>query len=709
MKLRSIIGALVGTLCLPASATHILGGEMFYTHLGNDDYEVTLVMYRDCGPGNVNGTGFDPSAELAVYDANGNWLFSEFPQFTAPVPVPVQLNNPCLLVLPVMCVEAAEYEVVMNLPPIPGGYHITYQRCCRTPTILNLQTPDQYGITCAVHVPDANQWGYNSSPQFNLLPPIALCSNDPFLFDHGATDADGDQLSYELVTPWNGGSQFDPMPSPPGAPPFANVPWGLGFSAANAMNTAPPLTIDPLTGELSVLPTALGQYVICVRVQESRNGVLLTEVRRDFRFEVVPCQLAVVSAIQQQTSTCDGLTVDFDNQSVNGSSYWWDFGDPNAGNDTSDLATPSWTYSDSGTYTVTLITQPGWPCADTATSVFEVYLPINPLFVAPAPMCMHALPVSLDATGVFGNNAQIEWDLGPNGAMPLMTGDPVMADFTAPGNHAVELTITDHGCTESYTDTVRLYPAPTAAFTPDTSGCVPLPVQFGNQSTAWTPMQYRWEFGDGTTSTQAAPLYTYQADGAYDVKLTVMTNSGCVDTAEAFHPNAVRGYPQPVAGFSVHPPTVNVLDPVVLITDQSQQAASWTYWIDGEQVADPTFLWSFSDAGEYTIVQEVSTSQTCVDRTELTVVVRDHLFYAPNAFTPDGDGVNDLFWPRVVGAASYDLRVFDRWGSVIFSTGSSEQGWDGAGLPPEVYSYKATITDKGGKHREYFGSVTLVR
>ncbi|MFZ1687815.1 MAG: PKD domain-containing protein [Flavobacteriales bacterium] len=709
--MRYRIATVIGTLGsgLLGHATHILGGEMFYAYLGNDDYAVTLKMYRDCGPGNTNGTGFDATAEMAVYDANGNWLFSEFPSFTIATNVPVQLNNPCLQVLPVMCVEAAEYVAIINLPPITGGYNISYQRCCRTPTIINIITPDQYGITCSVSVPDANTTGVNSSAVFNLLPPIALCSADPMLFDHSAVDPDGDQLVYSLVTPWTGGSQVDPMPSPPPPPPYSDIPWAAGFSTANVMGTNPPLAIDASSGLMTVLPSALGQYVVCVRVQEFRNGQMISETRRDFRFEVVPCQLAVVSAIQQQQNLCNGYTVNFNSQSINGTFYHWDFGDPNILNDTSNIASPSWTYADTGSYTVTLIAQPGWPCADTATATFQVFAPINPSFAAPPPMCMQALPVQLDALGFFGSNAVVDWDLGPNGSQPSMQGDPIMADFISPGNYAVELTITANGCTESYTDSVRLYPSPVPAFTPDTSGCVPLPVQFANGSSAWTPMLYEWDFGDGSTSNAATPLHSYQSAGVFDVGLKVMTNSGCIDTVDLVHPLAVRTWPQPVAGFSVQPPTVNIMDPVVLVTDQSQQAVQWTYWVDGEQVTDPSFLWTFSDAGEFGITQIVSTSNTCADTARMVVAVRDHLFYAPNAFTPDGDGVNEIFLPHVIGAVDYELLVFDRWGMVQFRTTETGQGWDGSAAPPEVYSYKATVVDHGGHAQDYFGSVTLVR
>ena len=93
-------------LAMPSllKATHIIGGELYYTSLGNDQYDVTLKIYRDCGPSNTNGTGFDPSVEIGVFDASGGYLFSEFFSFPGANNVPVVLNNPCLTAPPSICV-----------------------------------------------------------------------------------------------------------------------------------------------------------------------------------------------------------------------------------------------------------------------------------------------------------------------------------------------------------------------------------------------------------------------------------------------------------------------------------------------------------------------------------------------------------------------------------------------------------------------------
>lgn len=699
------------TLCaLPriAQATHIIGGELYYTHQGNDAYEVTLNLYRDCGPANSNGTGFDATVEIGVFDPSGAYLFSEFFQFPGATPVPVQLNNPCLTAPSTICVEMASYSGTILLPSGTGGYLLAYQRCCRTPGILNLNNPGAQGLTCAVEVPDASLTGPNSSPRFTAYPPIALCANQPLSFDHSATDPDGDQLVYELAEPYDGASNVNPMPSPPAGPPYLPITWAAGYSLANMINASPALAIDPATGLLGLTPTLVGSFVLGVRVKEFRNGQQLSEVTRDLRFDVVACQVTVLSAIQQQSSFCDGLTVNMVNQSI-GTDFLWDFGVPGTLADTSDQVAPSYTYPDTGTYTVTLVANPGWPCADTSTSQFAVYQPLQVTFTAPGITCADAQPITLDATGNFGASAQIAWDLGPWGGAPALNTASVVATFTQPGTHPVQVDVTYQGCSGSHADTVVVHPVPVAQFTSDTVGCAPLQAAFLNTSDAWTPMTFLWAFGDGASSTAAQPLHVYTQPGLFDVSLTVTTDSGCVDTATLVLPGHVRVWPAPVAQFLVEPLSVSVLDPTITVTDGSVNAATWSFAVEGEVYTGTQFTHTFQGAGVMPVDLVVTSGPGCSDSTRVNVIVNDHLFHAPNTFTPNGDDVNEVWRPSVVGARLYDLSVFDRWGAEVFHTTDPQQGWDGAGYPQGTYVFKAWVSEHGPLERAYTGAVTLIR
>lgn len=689
-----------------AHATHVLGGEMFYDKLAGDQYRITLKLYRDCGPGNANGTGFDGQATLAIYDGTGAFQFSQGVMFPGEEQVPLELDNPCLLVPPIICAAFAEYVTILSLPPNATGYVISYQRCCRTPTMTNLPPGVLQGLTCTVRIPPAAS-GENSSPRFNEYPPIALCLGQDMVFDHSAVDPDGDELVYDLFTPFAGGTANDPAPLA-APPPYANIVWGPGYSGAVPMDGAPGLAIDASSGELTVHPTLLGSFTVGVRVQEFRDGVLLSASIRDLRFDVVACEAAVASAIEQQGELCAGLTVQMLNNSSNAEFWHWDFGVEGTDADTSDLAEPTWTYADSGTYAITLIAAPGWPCADTSVSIFSVHEPLDPVFSRPAIACVDA-PMVFEATGRFTPNAIVSWDLGDQAAPVTAMGATVSTTYIAPGTHPVEVTVQEFGCEASYADSATAHPRITLQITTDTAGCVGAAFAFSAEATAWTPVALSWELGDGTVLTGPSVVHDYAAPGVRDVSLTASTSSGCMDELTVLLPGQVEIFPLPVAEFTVHPTEVSLLNPVVNVTDHSQEASTWEYAVAGELVEEPSFVFEFEDAGWYDITQTVTSGSNCSAYLTRTVHVTDHLVFAPDAFTPDGDGVNDEFLPSVKGARLYELVILDRWGIERFRTTDPEQGWSGDGLPQGMYVYRIRLAEFGAYRKEYSGHVTLLR
>ena len=717
--MRSVLATLAMILfACPAGATHLIGGELFYSHIGGDDHQVTLKMYRDCGPGNTNQTGFDASVEIAAYLPNGTFFGSWFFPLSTSEPVPIVWNNPCLTPPSSICVEEGVYTGTVTLPPGNGVYTLSYQRCCRSPVVINLFDPASQGLTCTVTVPDADISGDNSSPSFVSYPPIALCADQSMSFTHAASDPDGDVLTYDLCAPLNGGSQFDPQPSPPAGPPFLPVTWESGYSVANMIDASPPLTIDPNTGEVTLTPTLLGSFAVGVRVKEFRNGVQLSEVIRDFRFDVVPCAAAVTSSVtpqqtlvdngQSNTGVCDGLTVDMQNQSVGADTWHWDFGVADSDADTSDQEEPSFTFPTAGSYTVTLIANPGWTCADTGSTVFNVAPPVSVEFARPAITCFDEQPLSLTANGPFSSGATVTWDLGA-GSAPDPGSHTTHPTFPDVGIFPVHVSATEFGCSGTFTDSVVLHPRPVPFFLVDTASCAPLLAQFENTSIAWTPMSYQWSFGDEGTSTEEQPIHTYLGTGFFTVSLTVSTDSGCIATETITRPDLIQVWPQPSADFAVDPPVADLMHPTVQVNDLSTGTYEWEYHVDGHLFDTTSFSYTFDDAGWYDITLIAVSGLGCADSTTRTVFVGDHFFYAPSAFSPDGDGVNETWQPQVKGARLYKLEVFDRWGTNLFSTIDPEQGWDGSKYPIGTYAFKAWLSEWGPLEKEYNGSITLIR
>jgi len=696
-------------------ATHIVGGEIYYDCLGNNQYRITLKVYRDC----INGIApYDNPAYIGIFNSAGTLIDSVALPFPGSNFVPPTINSPCYTPPTSVCVEEAIYQGIVTLPPIAGGYVLSYQRCCRNNTILNLTNPGSVGSTYTIQIPPTNLAICNSSARYNNFPPIYLCEGAPLVFDHSATDPDGDSLVYELCDPYDGASSAIPQPIPPAGPPYSYVPFAPPYSGSYPMSSNPVMSIDPVTGILTGTPNLSGQWVVGVCCKEYRNGQLICTNKRDFQFNVLPCPLLTVSSIPSQTVFCAGYTVQFLNNSFNATSYLWNFGDPTSTGDTSNAFQPTWTYGDTGVFTVTLICNPYTICADTNTSVFEIYPPVAPNFIAPTGQCIDGNSFDFFIGGQFMGNGTITWTFGPNASPQTSSvSDPQDVVWDSAGQYLVTVQVDENGCTGTYTDTVIVYPMPTADFnTGPFVGCQPFVVQFSDSSIAGTQLYYHWEFGDGDTSNIASPIHVYPNVGVYDVTLVIWTTNGCVSIDTITVPGAVTVNPTPTAGFGVSDTSVSIFTPYITVSDSSIGADScWLSFGDGYWTNDCNASHTYWAYGDYTITQIVVNQYGCPDTAYIQVeVTPEHRFFAPNTFTPNGDGLNDVFMPAIMGAEQYRFMIFDRWGMLIFETYDIYTGWDGRfkgnKCQEDVYVWKVDYLDV--QHYEsvsVIGHVNLIR
>ena len=155
-----------------------------------------------------------------------------------------------------------------------------------------------------------------------------FCADEPIFFDQSATDLDGDSIVYRLCTPLSGANQQVPQPQPPNNPPYDPIQWvDPPYGVPNMLNGTPggdPLRIDPVTGLLTGLPNTVGQFVVGICVEEYRNGELISTTRRDFQYNVGQCNRTTAAFFAPEIY-CDGLTVDFENQSIDAAEYLWYF------------------------------------------------------------------------------------------------------------------------------------------------------------------------------------------------------------------------------------------------------------------------------------------------------------------------------------------------------------------------------------------------
>lgn len=524
-------------------ATHIVGGEIYYDCLGGNNYRITLKLYRDC----YNGlASYDNPASVFIFNSSGTYLDSLEMTFPGSVVLPIVLNNPCLTPPTNVCVEEAIYQMVVNLPPLVGGYNLTYQRCCRNGTIMNLVNPGAVGSTYMAHIPDPGVAVCNSSPRYTNFPPIFLCAGVPLNFDHSATDPNGDSLYYALCDPFTGLSAACPILGVPGQmsgcpgiaspPPYAYVPWSGSYSGTNPMSASPGLAINSVTGLMTGTPNMIGQWVVGVCVSEFRNGVLIDVNKRDFQFNVVNCGIPVAS-IPVQQPFCFGFPSNFTQNSINAFSYHWDFGDSGTNLDTSNIFSPTWTYAAIGTYTLTLIVNPGTSCTDTATMAVTV----NPLPAVTsgttATICSGgtvSIPLTSSLTSTFtwvaANNANTTGE-------SLTTQSGSTLSNTIINNTAVVQTVSytvtptssPQGCVgTSQTVTVTVNPAPTMTSTNTATICnggtVTIPLTSNLVSTySWIAANNANTLGESLVLQAGSPLSNTITNSSSSIQTVVYT------------------------------------------------------------------------------------------------------------------------------------------------------------------------------------------
>ena len=699
---------------------------MYYDCLGGNQYRVTVKVYRDCFS---DGAEYDDPLPVTIFDGNNLNIGG----FDIPFPGSATLNvnfnnNPCVTIPNDICIEEAIYSVVVNLPGSASGYTLAYQRCCRGPDVTNLNTPENQGLTLTVDIPANNLAICNNSPRFNNYPPLLLCANEELVFDHSATDPDGDEIIYELCTPYQGGSDLLPAPDPVPSPPYDPVVWINGSSAINPFGSGT-IELNSSTGLLTATPLIAGLYVVGICAKEYRNGVLIGTTRRDFLFKVMNCEITMAASITPQeemttfVSYCQGLAIEFENGSYGGTNYAWDFGVDGISSDVSSTFEPTYTYPIPGVYDVVLIVNPGWPCTDTSLMTFIINEEVTANFTAPENQCI--VNNSFDFTGeglippigstfiwTFGNIG----DSNPNSST---SQNPSNILFSQSGSIPITFTINHDVCEVSHTENIFVYAEPTIDYSvSEELKCAPYTAQFIDGSFAHTPIYYIWQYGDGSDfSPQQNPTHIYQNPGVYDVTLTIRTDSGCIDTLTLLKSNYIEVFPSPISEFIISPEEADVFNPHFYFTDLSSGGVDHMYYfLDGNSTGD-RFVWhSYIESGFHTPYQVVINEFGCPDTSYQTIyVIPITTVFVPNAFTPDGSNLNEVWQPVIYDTENYNLWVYTRWGEQIFYSNDQHAFWNGLTssgdlAPTGIYVYKITYIDHDTQiEEEVIGHFSLIK
>jgi gliding motility-associated-like protein len=460
------------------------------------------------------------------------------------------------------------------------------------------------------------------------------------------------------------------------------------------------------------------------------NGCNLAAVKISFNFAGVAAGLkASVNGRANDTSGCTPMDAVFQDTIRNAKSYIWNFGDGGVDTATTDYSV-SHTYNLPGKYTVMLVAIDSNTCNGRDTSYRHVIARTDKAVLdfdfAKVGGCQ-----SLDY--VFNNTStapstkpftakSFVWtfsDAVPPGTQ--IPDNPVGSDrphsFGAAGTYIVNLVLTDTAyCNypDSVSKTVRVSPLTKAQFVTPASGCDPYTANFDNTSLGG--LEFLWDFGDGTTSTDPVPSHLFPGPGSYPVKLTVTDNTTCNKTDETSQTIVVSGHPTAAFSYVPSPPVANT---PIIFTNQSSSDAVRFVWDfgDGDTTAQNTLdttqhLYNVTDTFNVCLV--AFNQYGCSDTVCHPVATLIHpLLDVPNAFTPGRFGQNGVVKVVGFGITHLVFRIYNRWGQMVFQSNDQDLGWDGTYQgklqPMDVYGYTLEAQFSNGTHVNKRGDITLVR
>lgn len=607
------------------------------------------------------------------------------------------------------CTDTAQGQI--TIAPLPTADFTFNDVCFGSPVeFVNTSTGN---ITNSVWDFDDNSFpGYEPEPHHDFPSPgdydvVMIATNV-----YGCSDT----VSYQVTVNANPHSSFD----------FGNVCAGADVTFDNQSVMPPSNNItdflwnfgDGVLDSTTWEPThtfGTGNYLVTL-ITHSPNRACSDTVSDSVRVFSPPI------ADFDFEDACLGQAVNFVNQSIGDITYWeWNFGDSGAVNYNPSVAH---SYGDPGTYDVELEVTTIYGCSDSITQTVQIFP--SPTAAFDATEVCQGFPTNFQSNSTPpADIIRYEWNFAD--LTPIADGQTQMHEYGFPGNFNVtHYVYSSDGCIDSVVKTVIVNPEPVVDFEGEpTRGCSPVCVDFRDLSAIMSGnnVDWDWQFGDGNFSPAQNPTHCYKnlstdSLALNDVTLTVTSDKGCVGglRKSVF----VQVYPTPEAGFNYAPRVTTLVFPTISFYDESVNATQW-FWNFGDlQVnnfsEDQHPEYTYLDTGTYNITQVVYNDYSCTDSTEVTVIVNpDYTVYIPTAFTPDDNEVNDKFYVTGIGIKEFEIRIFDRWGSMVYFSNDIKKGWDGEvrdlgrTAKQDVYVYTVNIIDMLGEEHSYNGRVMLLR
>ena len=339
-------------------------------------------------------------------------------------------------------------------------------------------------------------------------------------------------------------------------------------------------------------------------------------------------------------------------------------------------------------------------------------------------------PISLDfQADSICPGASINLQLNPSGGLNNYvfnwahgaTGNPVQFQARSQGQADTAVVTISDGCSNPLQVEIPIpffdNATPQITVTPQT-GCVPLTSNFEVEDLGFQSVE--WRMGDGRViSNQIQFDYVYTQAGDYTPNLRVISAEGCYNELQA---PAITAYPLPTGSITQFPSVITEANNEARfsIAGNYVAGAEWTLSRLGDTLlqsnAYPLSYTFSSDTGSFDLHAIMVSPFGCEAPVRRTVLVRKELrLFIPNAFSPNGDGSNDVFGLEATGLElnGFSISIHNRWGEQVFSSKDPQFGWDGIYLgeeaQPGTYAWALKYLDALGNPKTLMGTVTLIR
>lgn len=471
--------------------------------------------------------------------------------------------------------------------------------------------------------------------------------------------------------------------------PVIDIAWNIeGVVIANIQN---PAYTFPLPGSHIVLFSATSNGSAGCTGSIQKNVFVVNKPTAYFKINTI-CQSAP-TVFTDSSYTSDGTPV---NQ------WWWNFG--NAG--LSNQKNPSAIFNNYGNDTIKLVVHNSKGCAsDTLKQPIVINAKPIANFGYNTPVC-YGLPVQFSDSSVVTGSVvnkwswtfnNTEWSASQNANRSFVVFNPM-----------VGLVVTSVlGCaSDTAFKTLFVSPLPDVTMSFNNS-CKNAPVNFTAVDNSGTVTQWRWVFGDGAVGTTQNPQHIYTANGTYKVKLFATTSNGCY--SDSLQKDIIIYGTNAFAGND----TIAAAGQPVQLKATGGLSYTWSpaALLNDPNVANPLAILTTTQ----TFSVKAFTPEGCESYDDVTVKIYNGPdIYLPNAFTPNGDTKNDVFRGIAVGIKQFNyLKVYNRWGQVVFYATDHNKGWDGTWKgqqqPGGVYIVLANGIDFKGNIIDKKGTVMLIR